>query len=83
MKPVALSAAPGFFGSHLAARLKPERYWVGAVDLKYSERSDIAADFVLGDLLGFEVKRGVAHRRFDEVDQRAADSCGVRSQRQR
>jgi GDP-D-mannose 3',5'-epimerase len=62
----------------LVRRLKSEDFWVRAVDLKYPEFSDTAADdFVIGDLRDQYICRQVADRRFDEVYQLAADMGGA------
>ena len=68
----------GFIGSHLVRRLKSEGFWTRAVDLKYPEFSDTAADdFVIGDLRDQYICRQVIDRRFDEVYQLAADMGGA------
>src|ERR1035437_7050660 len=68
----------GFIGSHLVRRLKREDFWVRAVDLKYPEFSDTAADdFVIGDLRDQYICRQIIDRRFDEVYQLAADMGGA------
>ena len=55
-----------------------EKLWVRAVDLKFPEFSDTAADdFVVGDLRDQDVCRHVIDRRFDEVYQLAADMGGA------
>src|ERR1019366_10693002 len=70
--------AGGFIGSHLVRRLKREDFWVRAVDLKYPEFSDTAADdFVIGDLRDQYICRQIIDRRFDEVYQLAADMGGA------
>jgi GDP-D-mannose 3',5'-epimerase len=62
----------------LVRRLKSEDFWVRAVDLKYPEFSDTAADdFVIGDLRDQYICRQVIDRRFDEVYQLAADMGGA------
>lgn len=62
----------------MVRRLKSEDFWVRAVDLKYPEFSDTAADdFVIGDLRDQYICRQVADRRFDEVYQLAADMGGA------
>lgn len=52
MKKTALVlGAGGFIGNHMVNRLKEEGYWVRAIDIKFPEYSNSAADhFVLGDL---------------------------------
>ena len=78
MRSVLVLGAGGFIGSHLVRRLKSEGFWVRAVDLKYPEFSDTAADdFVIGDLRDQYICRQVIDRRFDEVYQLAADMGGA------
>lgn len=78
MRTALVLGAGGFIGSHLVRRLKSEGYWVRAVDLKYPEFSDTAADdFVIGDLRDQYICRQVIDRRFDEVYQLAADMGGA------
>jgi GDP-D-mannose 3',5'-epimerase len=51
MKTALVLGAGGFIGTHLVERLKREGYWVRAVDLKYPEYSETAADeFLIKDL---------------------------------
>lgn len=83
MKKALVLGAGGFIGSHMVKRLKTEKYWVRAADLKFPEFSDTAADeFVIGDLrdpkivddiMKFENKELF----FDEVYQFAADMGGA------
>jgi nucleoside-diphosphate-sugar epimerase len=78
MRAALVLGAGGFIGSHLVRRLKSEGFWVRAVDLKYPEFSDTAADdFVIGDLRDQYICRQVVDRRFDEVYQLAADMGGA------
>lgn len=78
MRTALVLGAGGFIGSHLARRLVSENIRVRAVDLKYPEFSDTAADdFVIGDLRDQYVCRQVIDRRFDEVYQLAADMGGA------
>lgn len=78
MKEALVCGGGGFIGSHLCRRLKSEGYWVRAVDLKYPEFSDFAADdFVIGDLRDPAVCAQVVDRSFDEVYQLAADMGGA------
>ena len=44
MKTAMVLGAGGFIGSHLAARLKEEGFWVRGVDLKFPEFSETRAD---------------------------------------
>jgi nucleoside-diphosphate-sugar epimerase len=70
--------AGGFIGSHIVKRLKGEGFWVRAVDLKYPEFSETAADdFIIGDLRNQDVCRAAIDRRFDEIYQLAADMGGA------
>src|SRR3974377_1442638 len=70
--------AGGFIGSHLVRRLKREGFWVRAIDLKYPEFSDTAADdFAIGDLRDQYICRHVIDRCFDEVYQLAAAMGGA------
>jgi GDP-D-mannose 3',5'-epimerase len=78
MRTALVLGAGGFIGSHLVRRLKREDFWVRAVDLKYPEFSDTAADdFVIGDLRDQYLCRHVVDRPFDEVYQLAADMGGA------
>jgi nucleoside-diphosphate-sugar epimerase len=78
MRSALVLGAGGFIGSHLVRKLKSEGLWVRAVDLKYPEFSDTAADdFVIGDLRDQYICRQVIDRRFDEVYQLAADMGGA------
>lgn len=78
MRSALVLGAGGFIGSHLVRKLKSEGFWVRAVDLKYPEFSDTAADdFVIGDLRDQYICRQVIDRRFDEVYQLAADMGGA------
>jgi GDP-D-mannose 3', 5'-epimerase len=68
----------GFIGSHLVKRLKKDGFWVRAVDLKYPEFSQTAADdFVIADLRDQGTGKLIVDRRFDEVYQLAADMGGA------
>jgi len=78
MRTALVLGAGGFIGSHLVRRLKSEGFWTRAVDLKYPEFSETAADdFVVGDLRDQYLCRQVIDRRFDEVYQLAADMGGA------
>lgn len=78
MKNALVCGGGGFIGSHLCRRLKNEGYWVRAVDLKYPEFSENAADdFVIGDLRDPEVCSRLMDRTFDEIYQLAADMGGA------
>lgn len=68
----------GFIGSHLVKRLKQEGHWVRAVDLKFPEFAQTAADdFLVGDLRDPLICREAIDQRFDEVYQLAADMGGA------
>jgi len=68
----------GFIGSHLVKRLVAEGFWVRAVDLKYPDFSETAADdFVQGDLRDALFCRSVIDRKFNEIYQLAADMGGA------
>ena len=70
--------AGGFIGSHLVKHLSREGFWVRAVDLKYPEFSETAADdFVIADLRDAANGRQVIDTQFDEVYQLAADMGGA------
>src|SRR5579884_2866500 len=78
MKTALVCGGGGFIGSHLVKRLKRDGLWVRAVDLKFPEFSETAADdFVIGDLRDAYFCRQVIDRRFDEVYQLAADMGGA------
>jgi GDP-D-mannose 3', 5'-epimerase len=68
----------GFIGNHLVQRLKAEGCWVRAIDLKYPEFGETAADdFIVADLRDPQVCRAAIDTRFDEVYQLAADMGGA------
>src|SRR5690349_10619064 len=70
--------AGGFIGSHLVKRLKKERFWVTAVDLKKPEYSKTEADeFIRGDLRDQKFCKKVFNKSFNEVYQLAADMGGA------
>ena len=51
MKKAVVMGAGGFIGSHMVKRLKSEGFWVRAVDIKFPEYDETAADdFIEGDL---------------------------------
>jgi nucleoside-diphosphate-sugar epimerase len=77
MKRILVNGAGGFIGGHLVKRLKAERNWVRAVDLKRHEYTTPPADeFIVGDLrdpvLVADVVDGI-----EEVYQLAADMGGA------
>lgn len=83
MKTALVLGGGGFIGSHMVTRLKDEGYWVRAVDLKFPEYSDSAADeFIVGDLREVKVVKGAldlsgTKETFNEVYQFAADMGGA------
>src|ERR1017187_6481219 len=77
MKRVLVNGAGGFIGGHLVKRLKAERFWVRAVDLKRHAFFDPPADeFIQGDLRDPSLVRDVV-REIDVVYQLAADMGGA------
>ena len=78
MKKILVLGAGGFIGSHLVRRLKNEGHWIRAVDLKYPEFCQTAADeFIIGDLREQEVCRNIVTEDIDEIYQLAADMGGA------
>ncbi|MGH8431750.1 MAG: NAD-dependent epimerase/dehydratase family protein, partial [Solimonas sp.] len=78
MKRVLVLGGGGFIGAHLVKRLKQEGCWVRAVDLKFPEFAETAADdFIVGDLRDQLLCREAVDQRFDEVYQLAADMGGA------
>lgn len=78
MKTALVLGGGGFIGSHLVKRLKKQKYWVRAVDLKKPEFSSSPADeFIVGDLRDPQLVASVIDRDFDEVYQLAADMGGA------
>jgi nucleoside-diphosphate-sugar epimerase len=78
MKSALVCGGGGFIGAHLVKRLKSEGFWVRAVDLKYPEFSETAADdFVIADLRDPVECRNVIDRSFTEIYQLAADMGGA------
>ena len=75
---ILILGAGGFIGSHAAKYLKSPDTFVRAVDLKYPEFSETAADeFVIGDLRDARFVEQIVDRRFDQVYQFAADMGGA------
>ena len=76
---ILVTGGGGFIGGHLIRRLRSERFWVRAVDLK---RHDLVGptvnEFIVGDLLDPNVMRDVTAG-IDEVYQLAADIGGAAS----
>src|ERR1700760_1202034 len=78
MKSALVFGGGGFIGSPLVTQLKNEGFWVRAVDLKYPEFSETAADdFIIGDLRDPVLCRTAIDRQFDEIYQLAADMGGA------
>jgi GDP-D-mannose 3', 5'-epimerase len=78
MKSALVCGGGGFIGSHLVKRLKAEGFWVRAVDLKFPEFAETAADdFVVADLRDPLECRHIVDRSFIEIYQLAADMGGA------
>lgn len=78
MKKALVLGGGGFIGNHMVNRLKAEGFWVRAVDLKYPEFSETAADdFIVGDLRDPVTCRNAVDQKFDEIYQFAADMGGA------
>jgi len=78
MKSALVCGGGGFIGSHLVKRLKSEGFWVRAVDLKFPEFAETAADdFVITDLRDPVECRRIVDRSFTEIYQLAADMGGA------
>ena len=74
---VVVTGAGGFIGHHLVTRLKSEGHWVRAVDVKYPDFDESAADdFMLADLRHFESCLQATDG-MDDVYQLAADMGGI------
>lgn len=74
---VVVTGAGGFIGHHLVKRLKSEGHWVRAVDVKYPDFEESAADdFMLADLRHFESCLQATDS-MDDVYQLAADMGGI------
>ncbi len=74
---VVVTGAGGFIGHHLVKRLKSEGHWVRAVDVKYPDFEESAADdFMLADLRHFESCLQATDG-MDDVYQLAADMGGI------
>ena len=74
---VVVTGAGGFIGHHLVKRLKSEGHWVRAVDVKYPDFEESAADdFMLADLRHFESCLQATDG-IDDVYQLAADMGGI------
>ncbi len=80
MKKILVLGAGGFIGGAMVKRLKQEGNWVRGVDLKYHEfmnMSDIADEFIIGDLRDQSVCNLVVDETIDEIYQFAADMGGA------
>ena len=78
MKKAVVCGGGGFIGGHLVKRLKSEGFWVRAVDIKFPEYDETAADdFIEGDLRDINICNRVFDQNFDEVYQLAADMGGA------
>jgi len=80
MKKILVCGAGGFIGGAMVKRLKKEGHWVRGVDLKYHEFFDItqiADEFLIGDLRNPTVCDLVLDSSIDEVYQFAADMGGA------
>ena len=80
MKKILVCGAGGFIGGAMVKQLKTEGHWVRGVDLKHHEYFDItqvADDFVIGDLRDPRVCKNVVDESIDEIYQFAADMGGA------
>tara|TARA_R110002020_G_scaffold416595_1_gene625862 strand:- start:1210 stop:2184 length:975 start_codon:yes stop_codon:yes gene_type:complete len=80
MKRILVCGAGGFIGGAMVKRLKKEGHWVRAVDLKYHDFFDVtqvADEFIIGDLREQNVCRKVVDSSIDEIYQFAADMGGA------
>jgi nucleoside-diphosphate-sugar epimerase len=78
MKRALVFGAAGFIGSHLAARLKEEGYWVAGADVRKPEHGSSLCDhFSQIDLRDASVVARVIGLGFDELYQLAADMGGT------
>ncbi len=78
MSTVLILGGGGFIGSHLSKKLVAEGHEVTAVDVRWPEFSQSAAQhFILGDLCDADFCRRVFDRRYDRVYQLAADMGGA------
>jgi len=80
MKKILVCGAGGFIGGAMIKRLKEEGYWVRGVDLKYHEFLDmtnLADEFLIGDLRDPKVCDLVVDESIDEIYQFAADMGGA------
>tara|TARA_Y200000002_G_scaffold381919_1_gene397330 strand:+ start:33684 stop:34697 length:1014 start_codon:yes stop_codon:yes gene_type:complete len=80
MKRILVCGAGGFIGGAMVKKLKSEKHWVRGVDIKEHEfinMSDLADDFVLGDLRDSMVCDKLFSGGIDEIYQFAADMGGA------
>tara|TARA_R110000824_G_scaffold67377_5_gene174499 strand:+ start:23891 stop:24970 length:1080 start_codon:yes stop_codon:yes gene_type:complete len=80
VKKILVLGAGGFIGGAMVKRLKKEGHWVRGVDLKYHEYFDItqlADEFLIGDLRDPKVCDLVVDETIDEIYQFAADMGGA------
>ena len=80
MKKILVCGAGGFIGGAMVKRLKSEGHWVRGVDLKYHEFfniTEVADEFVIGDLRDPRVCNEVVTESIDEIYQFAADMGGA------
>lgn len=79
-KRILVCGAGGFIGGAMVKRLKEEGHWVRGVDLKHHEFFDItevADEFLRGDLRNQELCEAVVTEDIDEIYQFAADMGGA------
>jgi len=78
VKRVVVLGGGGFIGGHLAKRLRALNCWVRVVDLKNHEFfSDVADEFIVGDLRDLAVVQQAITPDLDEIYQLAADMGGA------
>ena len=80
MKRVLVCGAGGFIGGAMTKKLKEQGHWVRGIDLKYHEYFDItevADEFILGDLRDRQVCDSAVEASIDEIYQFAADMGGA------
>lgn len=78
MKFALVCGAGGFIGNYIVKRLKREKFWVRAVDIKHHEFDLSQADeFIIADLRDPGACRVIVDRQFDETYQLAADMGGA------
>ena len=76
MKKILVCGAGGFIGGAMVKRLKAEGQWVRGADIKFHEFMDIteiADEFLQGDLREQDFCRKVVTEEIDEIYQFAAD----------